>query len=142
MTTPRPIPATPRSSWRWIAGEVPVAIVGDNYWFAVAMEHGEANMNARIHYVGHKDPGAFITISGATILKSAPHRDAAEKFLAYLVSAEGQAVIAKTAADYPLRPGVTSPSTSSRWTSSTPRPSPPPRSARPARVSTSSARSG
>lgn len=90
--------------------EVPVAIVGDNYWFAVAKEKGgEDKMASRIHYIGHKDPGAQITVSGATMLKSAPHKKEAEEFLAFLVSPEGQKAIAATAADYPLRPGVASP---------------------------------
>ena len=90
-------------------GEVPVAIVGNNYWFAVAAERDEANMASRIHYGDHDDPGAQITVSGAAILKSAPHKAAAESFLAFLVSPEGQTVIAKAAADYPLRPGIASP---------------------------------
>ena len=91
-------------------GEVPVAIVGDNYWFAVAKEKGgDDKMTSRIHYIGHKDPGAQITVSGATMLKSAPHKKEAEQFLAFLVSPEGQQAIAATAADYPLRPGVASP---------------------------------
>lgn len=90
--------------------EVPVAIVGDNYWFAVAKEKGgDDKMASRIHYIGHKDPGAQITVSGATMLKSAPHKKEAEEFLAFLVSPEGQKAIAATAADYPLRPGVASP---------------------------------
>ncbi|MDX7950444.1 extracellular solute-binding protein [Lichenihabitans sp. Uapishka_5] len=91
-------------------GEVPVAIVGDNYWFAVAKEKGGTDkMASRIHYIGHGDPGAQITVSGAAMLKAAPHPEEAQRFLAFLVSPEGQQAIAATAADYPLRPGVPSP---------------------------------
>ncbi|UDL95968.1 extracellular solute-binding protein [Lichenihabitans sp. PAMC28606] len=90
-------------------GEVETAIVGDNYWFAVAEERGADKMNARVHYVGHKDPGSLVTVSAAAILKSAPHPDVAQKFLAFLASADGQTAVAAAAADYPLRPGIVSP---------------------------------
>lgn len=90
-------------------GEVPVALVGDNYWFAVAQERGEGSMKARIHYIGHKDAGALVTVSAAAILKSAPHKAEAEQFLSFLVSPEGQTAVAAAAADYPLRPGIVSP---------------------------------
>ena len=56
-------------------------------------------MNARIHHVGHDDPGAQVTVSGATMPKSAPHEEAAARFLAFLVSPEGQSVLAAAAAD-------------------------------------------
>ena len=89
--------------------EVPLAINADNYWLAVAQERGADTLNARVHYIGHKDPGALITVSGAGIPLHAPHPVNAQAFLAYLVSEEGQKVLAASAGDVPLRPGVTSP---------------------------------
>lgn len=90
-------------------GDVASAIAGDNYWFAVAKERGAETMSARIHYVGNKDPGALITVSGAATLKSSPHPEAAQQFLAFLASPDGQNAVARAAADYPQRQGIVSP---------------------------------
>ncbi len=90
-------------------GEVELAINADNYWLAVAKERGADTLEARVHYIGHKDPGALVTVSGIGIPKYAPHKAEAEKFAAFAVSAEGQKVLAEAAGDFPLRPGVTSP---------------------------------
>jgi len=90
-------------------GEVETAINADNYWLAVAKERGADQLNVRVHYIGHQDPGALITVSGVGVLKYAPHRAEAEKFVAYLVSDEGQRLLANAAGDAPLRPGIVSP---------------------------------
>ncbi len=48
-----------------------------------------------------------MNVSGAAVLKSSPHRAAAQKFLAFLVSRTGQETIAHSHSyEYPLRPGV------------------------------------
>jgi iron(III) transport system substrate-binding protein len=90
-------------------GEVATALVNNYYWFALAKEVGEANMKSALHYMSHKDPGALITVSAAGILKSSRNAAAAQKFLAFMVSAAGQQAIVDSVAEYPLRPGVTSP---------------------------------
>lgn len=90
-------------------GEVATAINGDNYWQAVAKDKGADKLNVKVHYVGHQDPGALITVSGVGIPEYAPHRAEAEKFVAYLVSPEGQNILAQAAGDTPLRPGIISP---------------------------------
>ena len=46
-------------------------------------------------------------MSGAAVLKSSSHQAAAQRFLAFLVSAQGQEVLAHSDSfEYPLRPGV------------------------------------
>jgi iron(III) transport system substrate-binding protein len=90
-------------------GEIATALVNNYYWFALAKEVGEANMKSAVHYFGHKDPGALITVSAAGILKSTRRMKAAERFLAFMVSAQGQQVIVDSVAEYPLRPGIKSP---------------------------------
>lgn len=91
------------------AGEVPAALINNYYWFDVAAEVGDANVKSALFYFGHKDPGALITVSAAGVLKSSRKQDAAQKFLAFMVSAEGQQAIADSVAEYPVRPGVKSP---------------------------------
>ena len=53
----------------------------------------------------------MIDVSGAAVMKSSKHQAAAQKFLAFLVSKQGQEIIAaratRTAIEYPLAPGVT-----------------------------------
>ncbi len=90
-------------------GEVELAINADNYWFAVAKERGADTLDARVHYIGHKDPGALLTVSGVGIPTHAPHKAEAEAFAAFAVSQEGQQVLAEAGGDVPLRPGIVSP---------------------------------
>jgi iron(III) transport system substrate-binding protein len=91
------------------AGDIATALINNYYWYSVAAEVGSANMKSALYYFEHKDPGALITVSAAGILKTSKNQPAAEKFIAFMVSAEGQSVIAKSVAEYPLRPGVRSP---------------------------------
>jgi iron(III) transport system substrate-binding protein len=90
-------------------GEIATALINNYYWFAVAKEVGDANMKSAVHYMGHKDPGALITVSAAGILKSSKKQKAAQQFLAFMVSAPGQQAIADSVAEYPVRPGIKSP---------------------------------
>jgi iron(III) transport system substrate-binding protein len=90
-------------------GEIATAVNADKYWLAVAKERGADTLNARVHYIGHKDPGALLTLSGIGIPKFAPHRAEAEKFLAFAASEEGQTVLAASGGDVPLRPGIAFP---------------------------------
>jgi len=91
------------------AGEIAAALINNYYWYALAREVGEHNMKSALHYIGRKDPGALVTFSAAGILKSSKKQDAAQKFLAFLISAEGQQVIVNSVAEYPVRAGIASP---------------------------------
>lgn len=91
------------------AGEIPAALINNYYWFDVATEVGDANMKSALFYFGHKDPGALITVSAAGILKSSKKQETAQKFLAFMVSADGQQAIADSVAEYPVRPSIKSP---------------------------------
>lgn len=91
------------------AGEVPAALINNYYWYSVAAEVGDANVKSALFYFGDKDAGALITVSAAGILKSSKKQETAQKFLAFMVSEEGQAAIVGSVAEYPVRPGVESP---------------------------------
>lgn len=88
------------------AGEVPIALNNNYYWFGLAKERGEANMKSALHYVDRGDPGALVNLSPAAILKSSKQTEAAQKFLAFMVSEEGQKAIITPYAEYPVRPGI------------------------------------
>ena len=64
-------------------------------------------MHSALAYFAPKDPGYLVDVSGAGVLRSSNHQAAAQKFLAFLVSPQGQAVLAKGASyEYPIGSGV------------------------------------
>jgi iron(III) transport system substrate-binding protein len=69
-------------------------------------------MHSQLAYFAAHDPGYVIDVSGAAVLKSSKHQAAAQKFLAFLVSQQGQDIVARAAGneqsyEYPLADGVT-----------------------------------
>ena len=64
-------------------------------------------MHSALHYCAPRSPGDLVNVSGAAVLKSSSHQAAAQAFLAFLVSRQGQEAIAHSDSyEYPLRPGV------------------------------------
>ncbi len=51
-------------------------------------------MHSKITYFAPHDPGYVLDVSGAAVLKSSKHQAAAQRFLAFLVSKQGQEIIA------------------------------------------------
>ncbi len=91
------------------SGEVQAGIVDHYYWYRLRDEVGAGKVNSSLHYFAAGDPGALVDVSGAGVVKSSSHQAAAQAFLAYLVSAPAQKIIATSNSyEYPLRPGVVS----------------------------------
>src|SRR3984885_9462501 len=93
-------------------GQVPFGVINQYYWYRLQAEIGASAMHSRLAYFAPHDPGYVIDVSGAAVLKSSKHPAAAQKFLAFLVSKQGQDIIARAAGDeqsyeYPLAAGVT-----------------------------------
>jgi iron(III) transport system substrate-binding protein len=88
-------------------GESAVGLINHYYWFRLRAELGQGGMHSALHYYTPGTPGDLIDISGAAVLKSSTHQADAQRFLAFLVSREGQETIAHSHSyEYPLRPGV------------------------------------
>lgn len=89
-------------------GSVATGIINSYYWMRLATELGAANMHSAIHHFAPRDVGALVNISGAGILKTAPHGANAQRFVAFLASREAQTMLGKSDVDfeYPLRAGV------------------------------------
>ncbi|POA98720.1 iron ABC transporter substrate-binding protein [Chromobacterium sinusclupearum] len=89
-------------------GGVAVGIINNYYWTRLQVELGSKGMHSQLYHFPNADVGALINVSGAGILKSAHNPEAAQKFLAYLVSPRAQQLIAKSniTFEYPLLPGV------------------------------------
>ncbi len=92
------------------AGECEVA-VGNTYYFVRLMTNpGEKDkgLAEKIGWVfpNQGDRGTHVNVSGAGVLKNAPHKEAAVKFLEYLASAEAQRYFADGNNEYPVVPGI------------------------------------
>jgi iron(III) transport system substrate-binding protein len=89
------------------SGQVEIGLINHYYWYRLRAEIGAAKMHSALHYFAPADPGYVLDVSGAGILASSTHKAAAQKFLAFLVSAAGQRIIAQTDSfEYPIRPGI------------------------------------
>ncbi len=88
-------------------GESELGPINHYYWYRLRQEEGSGATHSALHYYAAGDPGALIDISGAAILRSSGHQAEAQQFLAFLVSREGQEVLAHSDSyEYPVRPGV------------------------------------
>ena len=93
-------------------GQVAFGLINQYYWYRLKAEIGASAMHSQIAYFAPRDPGYVIDVSGAGVLKSSKHQAAAQKILAFLVSKQGQEIIARASGneqsyEYPLGSGVT-----------------------------------
>lgn len=89
------------------SGDVAAGVIYHYYWYRDQDESGANSNHSKLYFFGNQDPGAFLSISGAAVLKSSSHQSDAQKFVAFLSSAKGQQTLASSnALEYPLRPGV------------------------------------
>lgn len=89
-------------------GDVAIGISNSYYYYRLRESVGKKSMTSRVYHFKNGDPGGLINVSGAAVLKHAPHPKAAQKFLAFMVSEKAQNLLAQSKIDfeYPLRPGV------------------------------------
>jgi iron(III) transport system substrate-binding protein len=89
-------------------GAVAFGVVNQYYWYRMQAEIGASNMHSAITYFAPGDPGYVLDVSGAAVLRSSTHRTEAQRFLAFLVSTQGQEIIAHSISfEYPIASGVT-----------------------------------
>jgi len=92
------------------AGECDIAIA-NTYYIVRLMRSARAEDKAVMQKLGVVWPnqdnrGAHMNISGGGVLKNAPHREAAVRFLEYLASDQAQAYFANGNNEWPVVPGV------------------------------------
>jgi iron(III) transport system substrate-binding protein len=88
-------------------GAVAFGVVNQYYWYRMGAELGKANLHSKITYFAPHDPGYVLDVSGAAVLKSSENQAGAQKFLAFLVSKQGQEIIAHSISfEYPLGDGI------------------------------------
>ena len=93
-------------------GQVAFGLINEYYWYRLKAEVGASAMHSQLAYFAPRDPGYVIDVSGAAVLKSSQRQAAAQKFLAFLVSKQGQDIIGRASGneqsyEYPLADGVT-----------------------------------
>jgi len=92
------------------AGQCDVTVSNQYYYARLARSQkaDERKVAERIGIVfpNQKTWGTHVNISGAGVLKHAPHRDAAVKFLEYLASDEAQRYFADGNNEWPVAPNV------------------------------------
>jgi iron(III) transport system substrate-binding protein len=89
-------------------GHVELGIINHYYWYRERAEVGASNMHSAIATFAPRDAGYIIDVSGAGIINTSSHKAADQQFLAFLVSRQGQEILARSDSfEYPLGSGVT-----------------------------------
>jgi iron(III) transport system substrate-binding protein len=91
-------------------GQAAIGLIDHYYWYRFAKGPGAGSVHSAVAYFAPADPGYVMDVSGAGILKSSKHQAAAQQFLTFLTSAQGQQVIIDSNSfEYPLGQGAGSP---------------------------------
>jgi iron(III) transport system substrate-binding protein len=88
-------------------GDLASGVINQYYWYRLRREVGGKAMHSALYYFPKDDVGSITNISGAAVLASSNHLQAAEQFVGFLVSEAAQQIIAKSDDfEYPVRTGV------------------------------------
>jgi len=87
-------------------GEIEVGLV-NHYYLFIAKEE-DPDLPVENFYLKGKDPGALVSVAAAGVLESSDNREAAERFVEFLLSDRGQRFYSEEAeeAEYPLVEGI------------------------------------
>ncbi|HEV7656047.1 MAG TPA: iron ABC transporter substrate-binding protein [Mycobacteriales bacterium] len=89
------------------SGEIKTGIIYHYYWYQDQAESGANSKNVTLDFFGHQDPGAFLSTSGAGVLKSSKHAADAQQLVNYLTGKAGQqALVDSNALEYPVGNGI------------------------------------
>ena len=75
------------------AGQVDSGVIYHYYSFGDQANTGENSKNTALFYFKHKDPGAFVSVSGGGVLASSKHKEEAQALLKWITGKEGQKVL-------------------------------------------------
>jgi iron(III) transport system substrate-binding protein len=88
-------------------GHVALGVINQYYWYRERAQVGKSGMHSAIAYFAPHDVGYVLNVSGAGVLRSSTHQKAAQRFLAFLTSPQGQEIIAHSDSfEYPIASGV------------------------------------
>lgn len=72
------------------AGQIDGGVIYHYYRFVDQSKTGENSKNTQLYYFKHRDPGAFVSLSGGGVLASSKHKAQAQAFIKYITGKEGQ----------------------------------------------------
>jgi iron(III) transport system substrate-binding protein len=75
------------------AGEADGAVIYHYYYYGDRARTGENSDKVALHYFRNDDPGAFVSVSGAGVLKSSKRKEQAEAFVRWVAGKGGQAIL-------------------------------------------------
>nr|WP_237702947.1 MULTISPECIES: iron ABC transporter substrate-binding protein [Protofrankia] len=88
-------------------GEVQAGVLYHYYWYKDRAESAASSNNTELKFFGGKDPGAFLSVSGAGVLRTSKKQDKAQQLVRYLTGRAGQQILADSnALEYPIASGV------------------------------------
>lgn len=89
-------------------GEVQAGVIYHYYWYQDQAEAGSNSANTELKFFGAKDPGAFLSVSGAGVLSASKQQDKAAQLVRYLTGPAGQKILSENAEalEYPVAAGV------------------------------------
>jgi iron(III) transport system substrate-binding protein len=90
------------------SGDIAGGIIYHYYWYGDRAESGARSKNVELHHWIGKDPGGFVSVSGAGVLASSKYPIEAQKLLAFMVSSRGQQLLAESSKEYAVATGAPS----------------------------------
>jgi iron(III) transport system substrate-binding protein len=88
-------------------GDVATGVINHYYWYRLRLEIGAKAIHSAVYYFPSHNVGSIENVAGAAVLRSSSHKALARKFVNFLVSREGQEILARgDDFEYPARPGV------------------------------------
>jgi iron(III) transport system substrate-binding protein len=78
------------------AGQSAMGVIYHYYWYRDQALSKSSSGNTKLHYFKNQDPGAFVSLSGAGVLKSSKRAADAQKFLAFVTGPKGQELLRTT----------------------------------------------
>jgi iron(III) transport system substrate-binding protein len=91
-------------------GTTEIGVINHYYWYRLRDELGQSGIHSALATFAPGDDGYLLDVSGAGIMKSSTHQAAAQAFVAFMVSAAGQQVLARSDSwEYPVGSGVSNP---------------------------------
>jgi iron(III) transport system substrate-binding protein len=86
-------------------GKIAAGLVNHYYLYKVRKDMKEAEA-AENHFFADGDTGMFVNISGVALVKASKKKEAAQKFITFLLSKEAQEIFKEVNFEYPLAAGV------------------------------------
>lgn len=88
-------------------GEIDAGVIYHYYWYKDRAESGADSKNTELKFFDGKDPGGFLSVSGAGVLKASENQEQAQQLVRYLTGPKGQQALADSKAlEYPIASGV------------------------------------